>query len=116
MHNALLQPSFCISLPFGGSHPLNAGCKYINIPTGTFDISSEGVSDTYPKNNSFEFLRYKKITHLVIPCIEAFVARNCGYITEHFIDNPFCNKFESVNQSIERMTNIRDTLVDLCTV
>jgi len=116
MHNALLQPSFCISLPFGGSHPLNAGCKYINIPTGTFDISSEGVSDTYPKNNSFEFLRYKKITHLVIPCIEAFIARNCGYIAEHIIDNPFYNKFESVNQSIERMTNIRDTLVDLCTV
>jgi len=118
MHNALLRPSFCIS----GSESLNAGWNIniptgtINIPTGTFDISSEGVSDTYPKNNSFEFLRYKKIKHLVIPCIEAFVARNCGYITEHSIDNPFCNKFESVNQSIERMTNIRDTLVDLCTV
>jgi hypothetical protein len=112
MHNALLRPSFCISSPFGGSHLLNAGCKYINIPNGTFDISR----NEYPKDNSFEFLRYKKIKHLVIPCIESFVRRNCGYIAEHSIVDSFRNKFVSVNQSIERMTNIRDTLVDLCTI
>ena len=116
MHNALLQPSFCISGTHVGNHPLNAGCKYINIPPGAFDISSKGVSDTYPKDNSFEFLRYKKITHLVIPYIEAFVKRNCGYIAEHSIRSLPHDKFESVNQLIECMANIRGTLVDLCTV
>ena len=116
MHNALLRPSFCTSLPFGDSHVLNSGSKYINIPPGAFDISSEGVSDIYPKDNSFEFLQYKKIKHLVIPCIEAFVKRNCGYIAEHAISSLPHDKFESVNQLIECMTNIRGTLVDLCTV
>jgi hypothetical protein len=112
MHNALLRPSFCIS----GSESLNAGRSCINIPNGTFDISRNEYPEDYPKDNSFEFLRYKKIKHLVIPCIESFIRRNCGYIAEHSIGDSFRNKFESVNQSIERMTNIRDTLVDLCTV